>query len=301
MEALNLEQLREIVSLLPDPAFILSSDGRYVDYLGGVDHESYHDGTPLVGQSLRDVLPAAKAEWFIDQINQSLVTHEVRVVEYDLDVEEVDGVIPKGPVGMLHFEGKIVPLKSLFGGHRAVLWLTRNITRRYKLELKLRSLSETDVLTGMYNRRYLQETLASFLKPQRQQRQLAALIFIDVDFFKHINDSYGHPFGDLVLQQLSQRIKSQLRGEDIAARIGGEEFALLLPATRLDEALQVAERIRLAIANTPVSADKHSLNVTVSAGVTRLCEGDSVSSALSRADKALYQAKTQGRNRVQLA
>ena len=299
MEALNLEQLREIVSLLPDPAFILSSDGRYVDYLGGVDHDSYHDGRPLVGQSLKDVLPEAKAKWFIEQINLSLAMHQVRVVEYDLDVEEVDGVIPKGPVGMLHFEGKIVPLKSLFEGQRAVLWLTRNITRRYKLEQKLRSLSETDALTGLYNRRYMQDMLTSYLKRQRHQRRLGALVFLDVDYFKVINDTYGHPVGDRVLCQLSERIEKQLRDKDIAARIGGEEFALLLPQTRLDEAIQVAERVRMAIARQPVQAEEHSLSLTISAGVTLLREGDCVSSALSRADKALYQAKTLGRNRVE--
>ncbi|MGI2259965.1 diguanylate cyclase [Shewanella sp. GXUN23E] len=301
MEKLTLGQLEEIVALLPDPAFILSRDGRYLAYLGGVDQDSYHDGSPLVGCSLKDVLPADKAQWFIEQIKLSLKNAQVKVVEYDLGVDEVQGVEPRGPVGMLHFEGKIVPLKSRFNGQRAVLWLTRNITRRYKLEQKLRTLSETDSLTGLYNRRFMQDTLKKYLKSHSRQRRIAALIFLDVDFFKRINDNYGHPVGDKVLCQLSERIERQLREEDVAARIGGEEFALLLPRTRLEEAVQVANRIRQAVGSEPVVVGELAISVTLSAGVTQLHEGDCVNSALCRADKALYAAKQTGRNRVCVA
>ncbi|BDM63064.1 GGDEF domain-containing protein [Shewanella sp. NFH-SH190041] len=299
MNTLNLTQLQEIVSLLPDPAFILSQDGYYIAYLGGVDHDNYHDGRPLIGKSLYDVLPKSKANWFIAQIHLALKHHQVKIVEYDLDVQEVDGVDQQGPVGMLHFEGKIVPLNSLFHGQRAVLWLTRNITHRYQLEQQLRTLSETDALTGLYNRRRMLDTLRQLLHDSKKQRRLAALLILDIDLFKKINDKYGHQVGDTVLEQICEELKRQLRDGDIAARIGGEEFAILLPHSRLDEATLVAERIRCAIAKRQISAAGSQFHITVSIGLTQLSEDDNCSSALTRADAALYRAKAAGRNRVE--
>lgn len=287
--------------MLPDPAFIISSEGQHLACLGGAEPESYPDFSLLKGTFLYDVIPPEVAHWMLEQVTLCLEQQKVRVVEYEFTTEDLSAIGEDGPKGLVRLEGKVVPLTSVFNGKRAVLWLTRNITGRHKLEQKLRFLSETDELTGLYNRRYLQTKLKASLKPDLYQRNLGALIFIDVDLFKAINDQYGHPIGDLVLEQLGQRISLQLREEDIAARIGGEEFALLLPQVRLDEAIEVAERIRKAVAGHAIAAGESQLNVTVSAGVTLLSEADNISSAMSRADKALYQAKAQGRNRVEHA
>lgn len=299
MQDFSLAQLREIVSLLPDPAFILGSDGSYIAYLGGVESKSYHDVAPLVGQSLYQVMPKEQAKWFHDQINLALNQGEVMTVEYDLNVGQIIGVDDQsGPEGVLRFEGKVVPLQSLFNGQRAVLWLTRNITRRHKLEQKLLTLSQTDVLTGFYNRRYLLNALKQHLHLKRRRRQPASIILIDIDYFKPINDQFGHLIGDAVLKEVCSRVKLVLRTEDIAARIGGEEFILLLPSTQMAEAMVVAERIRHDFEAMPIQCGEHSVQITVSAGVTELMPSDSVSSALNRVDKALYSAKSSGRNRV---
>ncbi|MBV7317393.1 sensor domain-containing diguanylate cyclase [Shewanella sp. NIFS-20-20] len=299
MDKLSVEQLREVVSLLPDPAFILSIDGTYLAYLGGVDHDAYHDGCSLVGKSLNAVLPAPKAAWFTRQIQLALTERRVQVVEYDLDVQEVEGVAPQGPHGMLHFEGKVMPLNSLFNGRPAVLWLTRNITERYQLEIKLRKLSETDGLTGLFNRRYMLACLGQQLLRLGDKERFSALVLVDIDHFKRINDNFGHPVGDLVIKQVAHGIGLQLRDGDVAARIGGEEFAILLTRTRLEEALAVAERIRHAIATQEVHAANERVNMTISLGVTQLVALDTVSSMMARADKALYHAKTCGRNQIQ--
>lgn len=122
----------------------------------------------------------------------------------------------------------------------------------------------------------------------------SVLLYLDIDHFKTINDRYGHPVGDRCLQRFAQLCREQLRGVDVFARQGGEEFLALLPEITLPEALRVAERIRVAVA-TPVGKEPA---FTVSIGVARRGEGESVSSWITRADQALYRAKAGGRDRV---
>ena len=128
----------------------------------------------------------------------------------------------------------------------------------------------------------------------------------DIDFFKSVNDTYGHAAGDLVLKTVSRIIKLQLRDYDIAGRYGGEEFAVLLPFTKLEEAKMVAERLRKAVENKKIDISKintespqKNISVTISLGVAEYNNGDSEDILLQNADKALYKAKESGRNRVE--
>lgn len=128
----------------------------------------------------------------------------------------------------------------------------------------------------------------------------------DIDFFKSVNDTYGHAAGDLVLKTVSRIIKLQLRDYDIAGRYGGEEFAVLLPFTKLEEAKMVAERLRKAVENKKIDISKintespqKNISVTISLGVAEYNNGDSEDTLLQNADKALYKAKESGRNRVE--
>jgi two-component system, cell cycle response regulator len=164
----------------------------------------------------------------------------------------------------------------------------------------------TDVLTGLYNRRYLQHRLGDELaRARRVGRPLACIIF-DVDHFKPINDRWGHPAGDRVLAQVAHLIREECRASDIAIRYGGEEFTMLLPATGLDEAMHVAERIRQAVATGEfVLPGGHGIRLTISAGVSAACPqqpdqdlkslGDRL---IAEADVQLYRAKSEGRDRV---
>ena len=162
-----------------------------------------------------------------------------------------------------------------------------------------------DALTGFYNRRQLEERIKQeFSSSQRQKTPLCG-IMTDIDHFKNVNDTYGHAVGDLVLKTVSKVIRSQLREYDVAGRYGGEEFALLLPFTKLNEAKMVAERLRDSIEKTKIdisevnseSSDKE-ISVTISLGIYELKETDNEEDLLKNADKALYQAKGTGRNRV---
>jgi len=120
---------------------------------------------------------------------------------------------------------------------------------------------------------------------------------LDIDHFKSVNDRYGHAVGDATLQAFAQRVREQLRSSDQCARYGGEEFAVLLPDATRDKALEIAERLRAAVASQPLLAEPRVDN-TVSVGVAWMAEGDSAAELLRRADAALYEAKRSGRNRV---
>ena len=153
--ALSVAQLYEVMAQLPDPVFILSEDGYYIEYIGGMEQQSYQNGNPLIGRQLLDALPEDKAQWVMAQVAQALASGQVQVVEYDLSPAEVDGIdADAGPQGMQRFEGKIAPLPSLYEGKRAVAWMTRSITRQHELQQRLKRLGETDQLTGLYNRHF---------------------------------------------------------------------------------------------------------------------------------------------------
>ena len=130
---------------------------------------------------------------------------------------------------------------------------------------------------------------------------------IDIDYFKNVNDTYGHATGDLVLKTVSAEIKRQLRDYDIAGRYGGEEFAIILPYTKIDEAKMVAQRLRKAVEKTQIDiskintdSDEKNINVTISLGVSEYKSGDDEKIFLQKADKALYNAKNNGRNRAEI-
>ena len=162
-----------------------------------------------------------------------------------------------------------------------------------------------DALTGFYNRRQLEERIKQEIASSLRQKTPLCAIMTDIDFFKRVNDTYGHACGDLILKTVSKVMRSQLREYDVAGRYGGEEFAILLPFTKIKEAKMVAERLRHSIEETiidltevnPDSPDKN-INVTISLGVYQFKSSDAEEDLLKNADKALYEAKKTGRNKV---
>jgi diguanylate cyclase (GGDEF)-like protein len=181
------------------------------------------------------------------------------------------------------------------------VWFFRDITRQKLNESLLQDLAWRDPLTGIMTRGYfLERAEKELLRTQRYGHTLA-VIMLDVDHFKQVNDRYGHGASDQVLKTLCQRWLDTLRNSDLLGRIGGEEFAILLPQNDLEAALQSAERIRSITASQPVHSDGIDINCTVSCGVTLLDnnQNDSIQDALKRADNALYNAKKRGRNRVE--
>jgi two-component system cell cycle response regulator len=162
-------------------------------------------------------------------------------------------------------------------------------------------LAVTDPLTGLYNRRYMENQTAALVEHAINRGKSLALLALDVDHFKAVNDENGHPAGDRVLQELASRLKQSMRNIDMICRIGGEEFVIVLPNTDTEVATKIADRMRRSISGKPfdVGAKNGPLTVTVSIGVAAIeSQSDTLETILKRADEALYSAKRGGRNRV---
>ena len=168
-----------------------------------------------------------------------------------------------------------------------------------RLLAQLDAKARRDHLTGLFNRMAFEEiTLHEWNRHQRTGAGFAYLA-LDIDHFKSVNDTYGHHSGDIVLAETAARIAGAVRRIDVAARVGGEEFSVLLPDTGIDDALVVAERIRLAMHSAPIMLGDTPLAITISGGIALANDEDkSISDTAARADTALYAAKHEGRNRI---
>lgn len=177
--------------------------------------------------------------------------------------------------------------------------LHKEIVIRREAEHRLLGLATIDDLTGIHNRRHFMELFMHEIKRAHRYNNLLSLMMIDVDYFKSVNDTYGHVVGDIVLKHLAKMIQANLRELDIVARFGGEEFIVLLPNTDLKSAHEVAERICLIVSETPIEISEAMLTISVSIGVVTLCKScNSMEAMIKVADDALYKAKKDGRNRT---
>ncbi len=216
--------------------------------------------------------------------------------------EDVDRVAKGLDLGANDYLLRPFDTNELFARTRTQLRHKRYYDRlRNGLERDL-MLALVDPLTGAFNRRYLDAHMPRFLQHAAQGKKSLSVQMIDIDFFKKVNDTYGHPAGDAVLKEVARRISNGVRPSDFFVRMGGEEFAVVMPETGLTNAATVAERVRQSIADAPIPLPDNagSLQVTISIGVaetTPEVEGDP-NKVFDRADAALFRAKETGRNKV---
>jgi diguanylate cyclase (GGDEF)-like protein len=197
-----------------------------------------------------------------------------------------------------YYSASLNAVRSPKGKRAGWFILILNITDTVTVMRNLEEAAYTDPLTGLYNRRYFTElALKRFDQSKRLNRPCFAMMF-DLDLFKKVNDTYGHPAGDFVLQTVSARIRNALRSYDVLARSGGEEFILLLTDISAGHVSKLAERIRTDIGKTPCCFEDKAIPITASIGLASSGNAETLAQLLENVDKALYRAKTEGRNRV---
>jgi two-component system cell cycle response regulator len=217
--------------------------------------------------------------------------------------------------GKMDFDSKIKGLEQGASDYLTKPFDAGELVARVKVQLKLKSLQDElkkanellkrltniDHLTNLFNRRHLAEVLEGEFFRARRNNESLSLIIADIDYFKKVNDTFGHQNGDLVLSAVANLIQRQLRAYDSAARYGGEEFVLVIPGTPLAGGVMVAERLRQAVLDFSFPPPMEDLTVTISAGVATYPSPlvDNVDSLFRQADEALYRAKQNGRNRVE--
>jgi diguanylate cyclase (GGDEF)-like protein/PAS domain S-box-containing protein len=232
-------------------------------------------------------------------------THWVNVAERERYLELVarHGRVDDLEVEMLTSKGhrfwaSISGQRLRFAGDEALLAAIVDVTAKKQAREDLIERATHDALTGVFNRRHVEDVLGKEVERAERHARPLAVAILDADHFKRINDTHGHQTGDEVLRAISDRCRKTLRANDVLGRYGGEEFVIVFPETRLEEAGAVAERLRVAVAGSPISVGDGRLGVTVSIGLAAHAPGQDAGALLHRADAALYTAKQSGRNLV---
>ncbi|MEG2032663.1 MAG: EAL domain-containing protein, partial [Janthinobacterium sp.] len=293
---------RAVLAAIPDTFFRLNREGFYLDYEQGHDASAGFSIENCVGSHIRDVLPPEIAARLLDQAHTVLATQHIRSVDYTLTYED----------STRHFEARLVAT-----GADEVLGLVRDISERKRTEEQIRRLAYCDSLTGIPNRQAFLETLERELLRSKEHDKKFAVLFMDLDAFKRINDTLGHDVGDHLLKVVSERLRETIRPSDLVlraeyeldgvsggsnlARLGGDEFTILIPdLERVEDALNVAHRVKEAM-RRPFMIESHEIFVTASIGISLYPEdGEDCNSLLKYADTAMYHAKNCGKNNAKL-
>jgi len=274
-----------------DSYIYMKDSKRVFKYVNNKVAELFNQATEnIIGKKDTEILPVETAEHFHNSDKAVFETGKKITIEESSEDENGD---------IRHFISTKIPFQQE-GELPALIGFSTDVTELYNLKEEFKKQANTEPLTKLFNRRYfLDHAEREFNRAKRHSSDLA-LMSIDIDYFKKINDEFGHPAGDKVLIEVSNSLKSYIRTEDILARIGGEEFSILLPETSLKAAREVAERIRHGQSKMILTGEwRGEINVTLSIGIATFEVNDNKFEQLfSRADKALYLAKNAGRNNV---
>jgi two-component system cell cycle response regulator len=275
------EQIVEIETS-PAEALFRAADGNYVLFIVSLGLEGF-DALRLCSQ--------------IRSLDRTRNVPILAVTEPDNNARMVRGL----EIGVNDYLMRPIDKNELLARVRSQVRKRRYSERlRDNVQISI-EMAITDALTGLFNRRYMENHLATLIEQATARGKPLALMVLDIDYFKSINDTHGHDAGDDVLRDFALRIKRSIRGIDLACRCGGEEFVIVLPETDMTVAAMVAERLRRRIAGEPfaISQGARSIPVTLSIGIAAVRgRDDNPANLLKRADQALYRAKRDGRNRV---
>lgn len=285
------EIFRTIAENVDDLIALLDTDGRRI-YNSPSYRKIFGDDQPEVGSSSFNEIHPEDRDRIQAVFRRTLETGVGERSEFRF-------LLKDGSIRHIESQGNVVHDAS--GKVSKVVVVSRDVTERKKIEEKLRHLSYHDMLTGLPNRILFSDRLTQAIAVARRDKKHAlALMFMDLDNFKEINDTFGHAAGDRVLKEVAGRIQDCLRETDTAARMGGDEFVVLLPAIETEnDAVLVAEKIRHAVCQLIELNDDHSLHISTSIGIAVYPEhGSEEDSLFKNADAAMYHAKDSGRNMV---
>jgi len=277
------KMLETIFEAIPDLFFLMEPNGTICDYHTSNTSDLYVSPTQFIGRNMSDVLPDDVANKFKTHISKALAQEKMTSFDYELAM----------PSGLLYFEARISHLKK----PNQVMVIIRDITEQHKSDQIIRHQAYFDSLTLLPNRFLSLDRLSQILVEAERNDEKAAVLFLDLDDFKKVNDSLGHEVGDKILVKSAHRLQQVLRKEDTVGRLGGDEFIILLRGlTDHQDALAVAENL-LNLFRQPFKIDRRELILTLSIGVAIYPkDGCCASDLLRSADTAMYQAKALGRN-----
>lgn len=282
------ERHRVLVETMPDAVFTLTLDGVFTFANQQAEWLTGYSRDHLVGLRYDRVL----AKQSVGIVRQRLENPPATV--RPIAVAFIDQGGRELPVDL-----SISPVHDSEGNTIATTWIARDVTERREFEDRLVYLASHDHLTGLFNRRRFEEEVSQRLAETSRHGGGGALLWIDLDNFKAVNDSFGHRIGDELLREVASALGKRSRESQVLARLGGDEFAILLPRAEKDEAVKAAERILGELAALPLRAESRPLRVSASVGVAMYPEhAETVDQLLLRADSAMYSAKEDGRNRV---
>ncbi|MDR3425177.1 MAG: diguanylate cyclase [Alphaproteobacteria bacterium] len=286
----NEQKLRAILEILPYPIYVARrSDGQILF----VNRKS----CLLFQQSAAQFLRIKSTDLYVDPADKENLD---RLFAKLSDIRDIEARM-KTAHGRV-FVAELAAITLEYNNAPAVLIALNDISQRKEMEAELFRQASTDSLTGISNRRYFQNIAEQELRRARRFARDMTAMMIDIDNFKPINDTYGHAAGDTIIQGVVKRAIESLRQSDSIGRIGGEEFAVVLPETPLAAAYDVADRLRAHIEEKPIVSGLNAVSCTVSIGIAQLSAQDGgIDDLLARADAALYLAKNHGRNRVEMA
>jgi diguanylate cyclase (GGDEF)-like protein/PAS domain S-box-containing protein len=281
--------LRTVINVIPDLIWLKDSDGHYLACNSKFEQFFGAQESEILGKTDFDFVDAEVAQFFRDNDKKAIELGTSHVNEEFLSF--ADGSY-KGT-----FETIRAPVKDFEGNVTGVLGIARDITQRKVREEKLETYAHYDTLTGLANRSYFLNRLTQLLSQRKKFGQYSAILFIDLDHFKEINDTMGHSYGDKVLIEVANRLHSVMREEDTLARLGGDEFTVLLEKISSPlEAGNVAQKISNALKEA-ITVNDHQFYVTGSVGIAvSPTDGTDAESLLRFADSAMYKAKENGRN-----
>ncbi|MDA8621578.1 EAL domain-containing protein [Psychrosphaera sp.] len=288
------EKFQAFVKVMPDLALIIDESGVYEDVHGSPSNLVYISATEIINKNVNDIFPADDAKKIMGVITQALKTDETQEYEYSIE----------GESGVSIFEGRITPIHYNVDeteSAKHVLWMARDVTAAKKIQKKVKELAYFDPLTHLPNRRMFNERLELAVTSKAVSNEFGAILFLDLDEFKRINDSLGHSAGDRLLIDVSERLRNSLRKSDVLSRIGGDEFVILVESAGRNieqaqvEMAMVAKKVQDAF-QEKFQIEELVFQVSCSIGICIIDGTTDAQNVMKFADTAMYNSKRKGGN-----